>query len=432
MSRLRKVTAGAVALSVMGMAMSASAEEDDGPKVFDWPSQEAPALVQTEEGVVFIGKDRQPYRAYHWDAADGEKTRSSFIIDLDQDGSPDFIGAGDPTFAVKTNSDPLWNIEGGCDQVVVADFYQGDDVWDVMCRNRGEISIYTHDKQEYLSMDLGVSMDWCRAGDINGDLVADLECKYRGRDSYVRIDSEGEIIAEESEETRLSDDAVTYDEPSPVDAKKVLAGEAKFDLDGDGSAEENLLADGKALVFQSASAKKALARVELGDEVKSALVKNLDGKDAPEVVAVTDEHIVVLSGKGKKLGEYPVEADDYKRYPVAQLDSVYANGFADNGKAQKAVEDAQKELAKCYSRRVRGNLVVGIGQVILKVFVDEKGEVTDVEKVHSAINDKKVESCAEGVLDDLDYPKAKTGEDEDSAKATVNVRMKFTFADKPK
>lgn len=425
MKTIRHIAAGIVVLSLVGFATSASAE---GPELYDWSADQAPVMLRSGDGLVFLGTDKEPYRAYAWETSDSEKTPDSYFSDLDGDKAVDIVGNGDPTFALKHNSDPYWILEDGCDEAIVADFYEGDGRHDIMCRNRGKIAIYTYDKQEWWSANLGVNMDWCRAGDINGDLQADLECKIAGRDKYVRIDSEGEILAEESKETKLSDDEIDYDAPEPVDAEKVLSGEKMFDLNGDGTAEESLLADGEALVLQSKSAKKALARVELGGEVKTALVNNLDGEGTPEIVAVAGDSIVVIDAKGNKIGGYPADAGSYERYPVAELKSVYANGFKKDGEAKNSVKDVQDDLADCYSRRVRGNLFVGIGQIIMKVYVDDGGTVTEVEKVHSDLDDSTVESCAKRVLKGLDYPNAKS-EDE---KGTVNTSMKFTFGDKPK
>ncbi len=406
-------------------AATAGAEQNH---LYDWSSSEAPVLVETDQGLIFLGQDREPWRAYQWNRAGGEKQEGSFMVDMDDDGETEIVGAGDPTFKLDQNSNPDWSLEEGCDQVIVANF-AADDKLDVMCKSGSEIAIYTHDRQKIWSGDMGVNLEWCRAGDINGDLQNDLECKYRGRDTYVRIDSEGEILASESKETEIPDDAVDLAEPSPV-GETVLNGEREFDLNGDGTAEETLKADGQAVVIQSRSKDKAVARMELDGEPKTAIIKDLDGKGTPEIVVLTGSNIVVANGKGEKLGTYSSDASDYSRYPVASLDSVYARGFKETKQAQKTVKDAKAELAECYERRVRGTLVVGIGQVIWKVYVDGDGKVSGTEKMHSSLNDDQIEKCALDVLEGLDYPAAKSSKDkEGEAKGTLNITLKFTFAD---
>jgi hypothetical protein len=428
---LRTLPALAAGLAILGLAATVSAQDDsdDGKDLYDWPAKEAPVMVHDAGSVVFIGADREPYRAYSWDAADGDKIKSTFIMNLDNEDGDDVIGVGKPTFALKTNSDPMWNIEAGCDQLIIANFYEADDRLELMCRRGTTISILNDQKEKVWSTNMGVRMDWCRAGDINGDLKADLECKYRGREAYVRIDSSGEFITQESEETKLTDSDVSHPRPDPVDASGLLSGKDTVDLNGDGQRNETLNAKGSKLVFGSTAKKEPTATVDLGGKITTALVKNLDGEGTQEIVAIAGDKIVVLSGAGEKLGTYAADAREYRRYPVADLQSVYAQGFTDNAKAQKVVEEAKKKLGACYERRVRGNLFVRIGEVIMKPHVDADGDVTNVEKIHSGIRDKQVERCATNVLEDLDYPKAST-EDGNDGKANVNIVMKFTFADK--
>ncbi len=426
-----KTTWAMVTLAAMLLAGATSASATEG-RLYDWSSSEAPVLVENEHGLIFLGKDREPWRAYHWDRAEGDEHDGSYIVDMDNDGKHEMIGAGDPTFKLEQDSHPEWSLEKGCDQVIVADFGAGKSL-DLMCQRGSHVAIYTHDQQKIWSADMGVTMDWCRAGDINGDLQADLECKYRGRESFIRIDSEGEILAQGTEETEIPEDAVDLDEAQPVGAE-ILEGEREFDLNGDGTAEESLLADGEAVVLQSRSKDKAVARIELDGKPASAIVKNLDGEGTPEIVILTDSSIVVADGSGEKLGTYSANAREYERYPVANLDNVYARDFSDTEKAQQTVRDAQSDLAGCYERRVRGTLVVSTGQVIWKVYVDENGEVSGTEQMHSDLGDETVESCALDVLKGLDYPAAKKAEDseeESSNRATVNVTLKFTFADRP-
>ena len=418
---------------VLGMMMSASAATADPPDIYDWSHPKAPVMIHTEGSLVFLGQDREPRRAYEWDAVGGDNNQSLFVPDLDNDGAYDFVGAGEPTFALHDTSNPAWSIEGGCEQVHVADF-AADDKLDIMCRGRTDIEVYTHDQQSIWSVDLNVPLEWCRAGDYNGDTKADLECKFRGRDTYTRIDvNEGDFIAQKSDESKLDPGAIDLDEASPV-SSKVWKGEREFDFNGDGTAEESIQADGDALVLKSRSKDKAIARVELDDEVKAGLVKNLDGEGQPEIVAVTDDTITVLDTEGETLGTDPVDADDYERRPVAALDSVYARGFEDEEKAQKTVKEAQDRLAECYSDRIDSGLFVGIGQVIYKLQIGSDGEVTNLEQMHSALRDEEIEGCAENILEGLDYPGPKSKEDGENkdGKANLNVTLKFTFADEPR
>jgi len=412
---------------VLVLTVGPAAAWAEGGQLYDWSAEEAPAMVANDSGLIFLSNDREPWRAYHWNRATGDEKKSLFVVDMDHDGETEVVAGGKPTFALHGSSNPAWIIEEGCDQVIVANF-AADDKLDVMCQRGSEIAIYTHDRQKIWTIDMGVGIDWCRAGDVNGDLQNDLECKYSGRETYVRLDSEGELLAQESDETELEGHEVEIDEAQPV-GSGILEGESEYDLDGDGATEESLMADGSALVIQSRSKDKAVARVELDATPRAALVENLDGEGNPEIVALTDSQIVVVDASGEKLGSYSADAQAYRRYPVAKFASVYARNFSDKTKAQKLVKDAQDRLAACYERRVRGTLVVGIGQVILKVYVDSDGNVPEIERMHSEIQDDAVENCAKKILRNLHYPKAAEREDGEEQKATLNIVMKFTFAD---
>lgn len=408
--------------------MFVSEARAETPRLYDWGAKEAPVLVTNDSGVIFLGENRKAWRAYSWERAEGENKEGLFLVDLDQDGSSDVVAAGEPTFAIRSNSNPWWTLDEGCRQVIVANF-AADDKPDIMCNQGTEIGIYTHDRQKVWTLDLGVRLDHCKAADINGDLKADLECRYADREAWIRVDAEGDILAQESEESEIEETENGFDQASPV-SSEVWEGEKEYDLNGDGTAEESIVADGSALVLKSRSKKKAVARTDVGGEIRAALVKNLDGEGEPEIVALTDSRIVVLDNEGEKLGSYSSDAGEYKRYPVAKLKNAYGRKFADNNKASAAVEEANEKFAKCYEDRVRGKLLVGTGEVILNAYIGKDGSVDRIELMHSAIDDDEVESCAKDVLRGLEFPKPKKKEDgEGRQTAKMNVILQFTFAD---
>jgi len=423
----RTIGPALVALFVCSVPAVASA---DG-SLYDWPSETSPVLVTNDSGVMFVGADRKVERAYTWDRAGGEHKQDLFLADLDKNGGYEVVGGGDPSFALKTNGDPFWTIEDGCAEIIVANF-AADEKLDVMCNRGSAVHIYTYDKQKVWSLDPGIPIDHCRAGDVNGDLMMDLECVFEGRDDWIRIDADGTILAESSTEQEIPEDGVDLEEAQPV-SKPVWNGEREYDLNGDGAAEESITADGNSLVIQSRSKKSAVARVELDGAIQSALVKNIDREGNSEIVVLTDSEIAVLSAGGEVLGTFPADTRDYSREPVAAFESVYARKFSDKKKATKAVRNARGDFAACYADQVRAKFPTGTGQIILKGYVGSGGEVKNIEMMHSAINDSEIESCAQEVLRGLDFPGLeKGGEEGDGAKeATVNVVINYTFADRP-
>lgn len=373
------------------LVLSTSATAAAETKVYDWPDSDMPVLVQNDSGLIFITNEKRPHRVYTWKARnDGDAFDTVYLVDLDNDQSYEVVGAGKPTFVLKSNSDPMWQVEKGCDQTIVADFVS-DDKLDLLCQNSKTMKVYTYDGQFVWELSLGRRVDHCRAGDYNGDLKADLECKYRGMNKWARIDSAGEVLAKEIAEPEISEDGVDLSEASPVE-----------------------LAD---------AIKKAAKDAEVDAEVKAGLQKDLDADGKPETVVVSATSIFIISSDGKTKQKFAASAKKYSRKPFAKLNNVYVNNFADNAAAQKVVEGLQEKLSKCYASRVRRNRFTGTGQLILRVNVDAKGKVSGVNKVHSAINDKKVEGCAKKVLKRGGFPKAEGGV------GTINVNMKYTFRD---
>jgi hypothetical protein len=402
-------------------AVLLAANSASGQDLYDWPNSEVPAVVHDGGGLFFIGKDKTVWRVYKWRASSGDKKKAAFLTDIDGDSKADVVGAGKPTFALDHDSNPIWFHSGGCDQVLVSDF-AADDKKDILCLNGKTLELRTWDWQMVWKISIGRRFDWCQAGDVNGDLKSDAECKQRGSKKYTRIDgSSGELLGADAETSEVANPDVPGIDP--VDAKTILAGKKEFDLDGDGTAEESLLADGNAVAIRSRSKKSGLGRIEMSGKPTAALVKDLDGDKKPDVVVVSSKEIAIWSAGQKKPSKFPLSTSSYKRQPVANLQSVYANNFEDNAKAQKAVKDLNDKLANCYASQVRRNQFAGVGRTLLEVKVDKKGKVTDVAKHHSSVADKKVVSCAQNVLKKGDFPKATA----DSA--SVNVTLQYTFRD---
>jgi hypothetical protein len=394
MAKFRRVfrTFSALVLAAFAVSMAAAPAAAE-TRVYDWPDDEMPVVVQNDDGLIFLSKQKKPWRAYAWDQENaGEGFDTVYLVDLDKDGSPEVVGAGEPMFLLQSNSDPMWLLEEGCKQTIIADFVTNDKL-DIVCNDGRKLRAYTYDGQFAWELSLGKRIEACRVGDHSGDLKADLECKYRGSNKWARIDSSGKVLTKSTDTPEIPEGGADLDLVAPADSKS--------------------------------SAKIVPAGVELDGKALAALAKDLDGDGKNEIVAVTEKSIYVMSEDGKEVKKYPASADDYTRKPLAKLNNVYANHFADDKKAGEVVKGLQDSLSKCYASRVRANQFAGTGLLILKVQVDHKGETTDVSTVHSGINDSKIEKCAQKALKRGDYPKAES----EKTPATINVNMEYTFWD---
>lgn len=408
-------------VATLGMASTAFADTE----VFDWADDKRPVLIENDSGLIFISDEKEPDRVYEWSNKNaGADYDSVYLADLGDEDGYEIVGSGTPMFVLQTNGDPLWSLDGGCDQTVLAHFMGRESDLEVLCQTDRELKLYTNDGQKVWSMSLGAPIDECRVGDYDGNSENDVECKYRGRQQWIRIDSEGEILAKSVESPELPEERPSVDQAEPV-SSDILKGEQTFDLDGDGNDDERLKTDGSTLIIDSKAQEDPIAKVDLDGEPVGALVKNLDGDEDNrlEIVAVTDDSIYVISHDGEDKETFSASAGDYERVPHASLRSVYANNFEDDAKAKKTVEDLQDDLSECYAGKVSQDKFTNTGRLMLQVQVDDKGGVSNISRTHSDFKDQQVQQCAERALRGGDYPAAKEGT------GTINVKMKYTFRD---
>lgn len=393
--------------------------------VYDWPDAEAPVLVDAGEGLVLLGKDGAPMRAFDWRANSGERDSGLRLVDMLGDGSPEIVGSGKPSFVLRANGEPVFEIEEGCEQLIVADITASRGL-DVGCVSRNELRAFTGDGQFAWGVQPGRALEWCQVEDVTGNVKADFECKLRGRDAYIRISDSGELLTAEPGEAGMSGEAPELNEAAAA-SDAVLKGEERFDFDGDGKAEERVVAgEGSLKIVGAAGEEAPLAEVAVrGGEVEAALVKQLGEQGGVSVVAVSAERIYVVDkAEGEvRVRDFSADASRYRRVPFADLASVYANGFEDAGAAQEAVRAIGDRIGQCYASRLRGNAYAGSGRQIVQLTVGQDGKVREAMQMHSDVGDAQVERCARQALERGSYPGVQ-GES-----GTINVNILFTFRD---
>ena len=403
-------------LLVLGTASSALAQDT---RLYKTNDPTAPVMVAGPQGIVFLHKDGAPYRAY-----DVKKGAEIHVTELDQDGKPDLIIIGKPTFVIGGDASPRWFDKKGCKHAVLADIV-ADSKLDIACNDGKELKILTYDNQMAWSASINKRLGKCFAGDTNGDRKADLECKI-GSKTYARFDSEGSLVSAEIDEPMIDQESPSYS-PTPAADLAVIENKQTFDFDGDGTPEEYVKFEDKLLVVASKSRDKPLAMTELDSAPLGVLVVDLEGEDKKKkrsaVVALTAKNLVVLPTDGEGAQSYSLKSSSYKRRPVADLRSVYANGFEDNDAARKIVDDLQGDLAKCYTAQLKKTELAGSGQMLIQLKVNGEGKIVDTEVLHSEVADKKVAACAQKALRKGAYPKAS------SDSAAINITIYYTFRD---
>lgn len=393
------------------LASSALAQD---AKLYDWPDETAPVLISSGKGLVFLHQDGKPYRAYDFKAS---KKGGVIVTDLDEDGKPEIVGAGKPTFTLDTNTSAMFSRKQGCGQVIVADFI-GDKKLELMCSDGGTMRVFTYDGQMAWEINVGRSFGTCKVGDVNGDLHPDIECT-RGK-KIVRFDAEGKLMDGAADSSQIEGESETYTATAGVDLS-AIEGKAKQDLTGDGKNEAIEVLDGSLVVRGEDD--KILSTTKLNGKPVAALVKNLDGKGASDIIVVTDKTIHVIDPLGKASATYSLSARSYKRAPTVEYQGLSASNFSDEKAAREAAEKVKDKLAKCYTSEMKKSEFAGSGQLLTNVFVDAKGKITGVQ-AFTNLASPSVPKCVKGTLKKLKLPAA-TGD-----KATLTVTLKFDFRDR--
>lgn len=384
-------------------------------RLYDVEDDRAAAIVVSDQGVIFLHQDGAPYRAFTV-----AKNTDLHVTELDQDGRPDIIGLGKPMFALSGNASPMWVDKKGCKSAAIADIV-ADDKLDIACTDGKELKVYTHDMQFVWGLSIGKRLSKCRAGDTNGDQKAEVECSVGGK-RWARFESSGKLIDAAIDEPMIDADTPSYTPATPKD-DALITKKTLFDFDKNGTPEEYLAVEDGLLLIKSKALDKPLAMTELDGDLKGVMVKDLAKDGVLDVIAITNKSLIVLSSDGKTNQRYSLKAKSYKRKPMAELQSVYANGFDDNDAAKKGVVALQGKLDACYASQLKKTQFAGSGQMLIEIKVDGEGKVSKASTLHSEIADKKVAKCAIKHLKKISIPKP-TGDS-----ASINVTILYTFRD---
>jgi hypothetical protein len=403
-------------------AAASSAVAADGVVGFlaETGTDERPMLaVGTDRGLVFLAADNTMYRSFSHSrtAMDGAEQAWLFYDDVNNDGTPDFVGAGAPSFVVSHEGEPLWGITGGCEQLFVGNFLD-DPSQELFCRNGGEVFVWSWDGQMVLEWDGGRrDMGVCFADDYDGDRKLEVQCDVSGG-GHLAFDldfSEPEERAEPATSATQSGVDLSALSAAASGASPIQVGGNSVTLG---------FADG-AIQF---NAGETLVSIPVNSAtIHSALAADLNRDGSSEVYVGGIDEVYVLSDAGQLLATLPVNPDSTTRDARVSIRSATANGLenSDRDAIRATIEGAGASLTGCYSRQMSSDRYTRTGEMIVELAVGGDGSVSDSTKRHSSLRSPALETCIMGELEDIAFSPAIEGS------GIVNVTIDFDFADTP-
>lgn len=379
------------------------------------------------QGVTFVdGKEGKTFRAFKTNrtAMKGATTDWVVIRDVDSNGKVDIVGAGRPAFIVQSDGAPVYSMTKGCGQFHLADF-AADSAHDIACRDGNTIRVLTYNGQKHWEYKVaGLKLGVCNFGDVNGDLKADIECEVLRKGTFVRISGDGTELGREYDSAQL--EPAEDDNPgNAATMANLIKGKETFDLDGDGTAEEWVKQAGSTIVVSSKSNPKGLGKHEFGT-AHSVLVDDIDGDGKNEIVVGGEGKVMIIDHEGKLVATLVTDPGKLKRQTDVRIDQVNANALKDSSDeaVKGALEKNKGKFAACYAGNVKKNPFTRVGRGIFSLNVDKKGKVSKVERLHSDLQDKKVDGCLSKALKGTKFSEG-TAPD-----ASVTVTLEFGFLDR--
>jgi len=243
-------------------------------------------------------------------------------------------------------------------------------------------------------------------GDLDGDGHDEFEFEAKRYKGIWRISSEGEDLGAEfeSREAEIQDTAAEYAEWM----KRVLAGEVKFDVNGDGKDEESLeFAEGKVRVASEGAGKPLVEVAMPGGKLTAALVEDLDGDGKAEIVLGGVGHILIVRLDGK-VTDLTVNPGAMKREPVYTLDNANATGLGvqDEEALTQLFREKFATVRDCYAKRLKAYSLVDRGKLILKFSISRQGKVGNRESLMEFAPDPALMKCIDGAAKRWKVPAA--------------------------
>lgn len=232
--------------------------------LYQWPDPWVPLMVYHPSGVLFFNAKGEIYRTYAWRQDGGEERSALWVLDVQGDGMPSIVTAGEPTLILRSNADVAYVRPRGCAVMVGIDAASG---------------------RRQLRCQDGASAE---------------EVGARPLENYV-VKRHGAYGVDEG---------------------------FFFDFDRDGRAEEfaRQVEEGLAIVARERG--EEIARVETAQPVEGMMVADLDGDGVEELVVLAGEEMVIVRGEGREVLRWPTDTRRYARVVVVEATEVVGSVLA--------------------------------------------------------------------------------------------------------
>ncbi len=377
-------------------------------------------LASAPKGLVLFDSKLDVYRIYRYSPMKGRAR--VLVVDLDNDGSPEFIGVGKPSFGLDSTGNPVWDYPEGCSELGVGDLL-GTPEKEVACIHGRTLSVLAYDGTVLWEAVI-------RGGKMTGLAVAMLDTDD-GKDDLEflvgkkiwRYKGDGTVLGENFEERKAQPRDEWAEQAEAM--KAVMSGQETFDLDGDGTAEESIVVDGAKLVIKSKGKDKPMGEYTFpAGKILSAAVGQLTDDGKPVVALGGDGMVAFVGPDGKAIREVRIDFRKARRKPKVEYVGVNAMGFADRKGPIGLFDEHLPQIAACYAKRHKAYALTRQGKTLFKFDIGPKGKVKGHEIAYSTLNDPKVNGCIVKVVKRWKFP-APT-----EPGAHVTADLLFTWTDR--
>jgi hypothetical protein len=419
---VRKSVLAGLVTSAAVFAAAGSASAADG-RIFHLAAVadgDRPMVVAaSDRGLVFVGADQKVFRAFkHQQTARRGVTQPFlWIEDIDSDRRLEFVGAGNPSFVIEDNGNPMWGIAGGCDQFFVGDFDATNGTREMFCRSARGMTVLSYDGVEVFKWEgRGYNLTDCVADDFDSDRKTEVACNLsNGKHLFFDVDASQAIerdgAAPDVEERSGIDSAA---QASLVDGSTPIpsaGGDLVVRVEG-----------GSAVVTRGGG---PFATFAITGGLYSAVAADLDKDGKTELYLGGTDAVYVVDADGKLAATITANPDRARRQARVTVTSATANGLqnSDRDAIRATVEGSLNTLNQCYGDRMGRDQYTRVGQMVFELAVNKQGTATDAARRHSDLANRDLETCISNALKRIKF----TGATAD--RGTVSVRLTFDFAD---